>query len=259
MYLCIMEQDKNITLKKFFKSVTDSTRVLKYLDTSLPWYNCVEEVIGHFYSLKEAEASLADHPIDDNIVGYSIEGPEYGRKIDHEELDPLSEKEFPDEYFVSDESPEFVITYNADKTVNAKYTFGEHKPGGSRYLNEPNAFKAGDIVWVLQPGYRDISTGLSAIYPAKVVQTLTLDFIKKYYKVWLEEYTKRHIEENPFPSEEFKQRTIESRINSLLDLEWDSIVVKPLVLLRGIDSSFGNNEEEFIPRYMIYPYKNLDV
>lgn len=259
MYLCIMTPDKNITLKKFLKSGADPTRVLKCLDTSLPWYNCVEEVIGHFCFLKEAEASLADHPTDDNIVGYSIEGPEYGRKIDHEEFDLLSEKEVPDEYFVSDESPEFVITYTVDKTVNARYTFGEHKPGESRYLNEPNAFKVGDIVWVLQPGYRDISTGLLAIYPAKVVQTLNIDYIKKYYKAWFEEYTKRHIEENPFPSKELKQRIIDSRINSLLDLEWDSIVVKPLVLLRGIDCPFGNDEEEFIPRYMTYPYKNLDV
>lgn len=252
-----MGQDKNIILKKFVKSEADSTRVLKLLDTSLPWYNCVEEVIGHFYSQKEAEASLAEQPIDDNIVGYSIEGPEYGRKIDHEEFDPFFEKEYPNEYLVYDESPEFVVTYNVDKTVNARYTFGEHKPGESRYANEPNVFKVGDIVWVLQPGYRDLTTGLSAMYPAKVVQSLTFDYIKKYFELWFEEYTKRNIEENPSPSEEFKQAKIESQINSLLDMEWDSIVVKPLVLIRGIDSPFGNDEEEYIPRYMIFPYRKF--
>ena len=61
-----------------------------------------------------------------------------------------------------DFAPYVLNTYNADKTVNAGYSYGEHHPDGNRHP-EPCKFQHGDKVLCL------IHEGYDAVFPAIVV------------------------------------------------------------------------------------------
>lgn len=236
-----MEKYKSITLYKYVISDSNVSRTDKVIGPEAKWYDCRRKTIGSYFTLKEAETALTAQPIECNVVGYSIEGPEYGRKIDHEEFDPTFEKEYPDEYYEGDESPEFSKLYLADKQEFYHYEFGGHKPGQIHYLEDANPLKEGDLVWIVEWGSKYDEDSLSAMYPAVVVKKLDEAFVAE-----LCERVNREIMR--IFGEDYPQISLKGRIGRMTDIEWDSYVVRPQVIVANQNGFIHMAEDEYIPR-----------
>lgn len=207
-----MEKYKSITLYKYILSDIDASRTKKVICPEAKWYDCRRKTIGHYFTLEEAESTLAMLPNESNVIGYTIEWPEYGCKIDHEEFDPTFEKEYPDEYYEGDESSEFSKLYLADKQDFYHYEVGGHKPGQIHYLEDANPLREGDWGWIVEWGYEYDEDYLSAMYPAVVVKKLDEAFVAELCERVNRERMRIFGEDYPLLS-------VEGRISRIIDIE----------------------------------------
>lgn len=137
---------------------------------------------------------------------------------------------------VCDLAPYELITYNAYKTVNAGYSYGEHQPGGKRY-SEPCKFQSGDKVLCL------IHEGYDAVFPAIVVGPLTEAYLRTLYKTDIDL--------------QIGYSSDDEVIEKWSDWNWDSVIVRPLVRLRNDWEEIG--ETAIVNRVYLFPYKKIEV
>ena len=142
--------------------------------------------------------------------------------------------------FESDTECDFVpyvlITYNADKSENARYEYGHHAPGEEKYQEECR-FKPGDKVLCL------MHEGYDAVFPGIVVGPLTEEYLRKLY----ETYEDMQID---FSS-------ADEAVEEWLDWNWDSVIVRPLVRLKNDWEEMG--EIVMVNRVYVFPYKKFEV
>lgn len=135
-----------------------------------------------------------------------------------------------------DSEPYVLKTYNADKTVNAGYSYGEHQPGGKRHP-EPCKFQSGDKVLCL------IHEGYDAVFPAIVVGPLTEEYLRNLY----ETDTEMQIEYS----------SADDAVERWIDWNWDSVIVRPLVHLRNDWEEMGDTI--IVNRVYLFPYKKFEI
>lgn len=132
--------------------------------------------------------------------------------------------------------PYELMTYNADKSFNAEYDFGEHSPKGKRF-QEACRFKAGEKVLCL------MYEGYNAVFPGIVVGPLSEDYLRELY----ERDEDMQIGNN----------SAEDAINDWRDFHWDSVIIRPLVRL---NTPWGEMEDTVIVnRVYVFPYKKFEV
>ena len=125
-------------------------------------------------------------------------------------------------------------TYTSAKTLNAKYGYGEHQPDGSSH-SEPCRFQVGEkVLCVIHEGY-------DAVFPGIVVGPLTCEYLEELYR--------QRSAGSAQSREEF--------IDSWLDWNWDSVIVRPLVHLRNDWEEMG--ETVIINRVYLFPYKEFEI
>lgn len=135
-----------------------------------------------------------------------------------------------------DNWPYVLETYNADKTLNAIYNYGEHSPKGECF-QEKCRFNVGEKVLCL------MFEGYNAVFPGIVVSPLTEDYLREFY------------EKNE--DMQISYASAEEAISKWQDFHWDSVIVRPLVRL--------NNAWEDMPdtvivnRVYVFPYKKFNI
>lgn len=136
--------------------------------------------------------------------------------------------------FEVDMYPYVLDTYTADKQHNAHFEWGEHAPDGQKY-QESCRFRPGDkVLCVVHQGY-------DAVVPAIVVRPMSIED----WREWFESD-----EFNPFDN-------FEEYLEQIIDWDWDSVIVRPLVRL---DRGFEKMEEIIaIPRVYIFPYQKFEI
>lgn len=128
-------------------------------------------------------------------------------------------------------------TFNADKTLNAQYHFGDHAPGEMDYQTECS-FKSGEKVLCL------MYEGYNAVFPGIVVGLLTEEYLRQLY----ETDDEMRIEYS----------SADEAVEKWLDWNWDSVIVRPLVRLKNEwDEEMG--ETVIVNRVYVFPYKQFGV
>lgn len=131
-----------------------------------------------------------------------------------------------------DFAPYVLKTFNADKTLNGEYRYGEHQPGGERHP-EPCRFRPGEKVLCL------IHEGYDAVFPAVVVGPLTEDYLRRLYDV--------------DPEMQMGYASADEAVENWPDWNWDSVVVRPLVRLRNDWEEM--NDTVMVNRVYLFKYK----
>lgn len=136
--------------------------------------------------------------------------------------------------FEVDMYPYVLDTYTADKRLNARFGWGGHSPGGKHY-QESCRFRPGDkVLCVVHQGY-------DAVVPAIVVRPVSEDDWRRWFET--DEF-------NPFDN-------LEEYLEHIIDWDWDSVIVRPLVRLkRGCEKM---EEAIAIPRVYIFPYQKFEI
>lgn len=132
--------------------------------------------------------------------------------------------------------PSALTTYNADKSVNSEYRDGGHLPGGKHHP-EPCKFSAGEKVLCL------IHEGYDAVFPGIIVGPLTRDYLEELHRT----------SDDPLVT----AQSSEEFIDSWIDWNWDSVIVRPLVRLRNDWEEMG--ETVVINRVYLFPYKQFEI
>lgn len=128
-----------------------------------------------------------------------------------------------------DMAPEICVVYNPDFTEHSVYTEGEHEPDGNNY-QEKCAFSPGDKVLAIIED--------AVLMPCTFVGPASKEFFKEMYR------KRGALEEK-----------IDELVSQLWDWNWDSVVVKPLVI---IDTGLGEMPSETTAqRIYIFPYRDL--
>lgn len=135
-----------------------------------------------------------------------------------------------------DFSPCFLTTYNADKSENARYQYGDHAPGEEKYQEECR-FKLGDKVLCL------MYEGYDAVFPGIVVGPLTEKYLRKLYET-------NEVMQIGYSS-------ADEAIEQWLDWNWDSVIVQPLVRLKNDWEEMGDTV--IVNRVYVFPYKKYQV
>ena len=176
-------------------------------------------------------------------TAYELESVQHGSCVDRsEEIEKLKQlKALPCSLgFESDTECDFapyvLKTYNADKTVNTQYNYGEHQPGGKCY-SEPCKFQVGDKVLCL------IHEGYDAVFPAIVVGPLTKEYLRNLYETDTEM--------------QIGYSSADDAVERWSDWDWDSVIVRPLVRLRNDWEEMG--ETVMVRRVYLFPYKKFDI
>lgn len=135
-----------------------------------------------------------------------------------------------------DFEPYLLKTFNADKTINAEYCYGEHHVGGSRHP-ESCKFRSGEkVLCVIHEGY-------DAVFPGIVVGPLTEEYLRRLYETDFDMQT--------------GYTSADEAVESWLDWNWDSVIVRPLVRLRNDWEEMG--ETVIVNRVYLFPYKKFEV
>lgn len=145
-----------VSLYKFrLLSKGDEALIVTRQDENEPFYNVSLNKMGNYYSLEEAEDALKTHKETDNdVISYQIIGPEHGHGDSK-----LVESEIdgiPEEIFETeeyDESPEFQMVFDANRELTSSYFYDANNPGGARLENEIS-FNIGDKAWMLGSCYQ---------------------------------------------------------------------------------------------------------
>jgi len=126
--------------------------------------------------------------------------------------------------------PSEIKVYDPQLNIMAEYHEGKHSPGEEKY-QEPCRFKAGEkALAVFYAGY-------NAVIPVTVIGPLDPDY-------WHKLYNKEEMIHDFFS-------TYESFQESLLDWDWDSVMVHPLVRFDEM------SETEIVPRVRLFPYSDF--
>lgn len=131
-----------------------------------------------------------------------------------------------------DFAPFELITYNADKTVNAEYRFGANRQSEGK-SDRALKYAVGEKVLCL------IHQGYDAVIPGVIIGPLTEDYIRNLYA-----------------RDEGMQTAYSSAddaVENWSDWDRDSVVVKPLVRLKNEWEEMGN--EILVNRVYLFPYK----
>lgn len=138
--------------------------------------------------------------------------------------------------FEVDMYPYDLITYTADKHFNAHFVWGDHAPGDKNY-QEKCRFKPGEKVLCL------MYEGYDVVFPAIVVGSLTREYLEELHRT----------SNDPLVS----VQSSEEFIDSWLDWNWDSVIVRPLVRLKNNWEEMGNTL--IVNRVYLFPYKKFEV
>lgn len=253
-------------------------RVLEKDHPDFKWGECRQIDLGDYATIDEAESALQEitkadilniirednrrsqrypnipYNEDLYIVGYIIYGPLASDALlssdtfyDENEDD---EDDEDDEVNIFGESPLYQISYSADKKIIARYDFGNHYPGKENYRNIA-PFKPGDIVWAC-----NATRESGEIIPAEIVRPFDLGYL--IYKKWdflrtQKEPADRRLYEMYIPTD------TSDLGDNLYDQDWDAIIVKPLIKVKGFDGCYLDTDEyESFSRLMLFPY-NLPI
>lgn len=132
--------------------------------------------------------------------------------------------------------PYVLITYNADKSENARYDYGDHAPGEEKY-QEKCRFKPGDKVLCL------MYEGYNAVFPGIVVGPLSKEYLRKFYET----------------DEEMQigYSSADEAVEKWWDWNWDSVIVRPLVRLKNDWGEMGDTV--MVNRVYVFPYKKFKL
>lgn len=176
-------------------------------------------------------------------VAYSLVTISHGECVTTEEEEEIISKIMKTETTLGFESdmecdflPFVLITYNADKSENARYEYGDHAPGEGRY-QEGCRFKHGDKVLCL------MYEGYDAVFPGIVVGPLTEEYLRNLYD------TDEDVQICNSSADEF--------VEKWLDWNWDSVIIRPLVRLKGVCEEMGDTV--MVNRVYVFPYKKFQV
>ena len=217
-----LEKLKLIPLSREFEFVTKTTHGYKaysYESKNIGWFNSLEEAKGALDKYIETESE---------VIAYEIKGPEhgYGESDLNIEWDNISNDD--EDNIASDESPEFNFIFDTNKNLISSYFYDEDKPGGERLEGE-KFFNKGEFVYV-----RDsISLGESdydLLIPVEIEGKVTPEYLKNKWRNVIKERDKKILGENTV--EEPSEGRIQREIDSLLNIEKDSIIFKPLITVK---------------------------
>ena len=132
--------------------------------------------------------------------------------------------------------PCFLTTYNADKSENASYEYGDHAPGEDNF-QEKCRFKPGDKVLCL------MYEGYDAVFPCIVVGPLTEEYLRKLYET----------DEDM----QIGYSSADEAVEEWPDWNWDSVIVRPLVRLKNDWEEMGDTVR--VNRVYVFPYKKFEI
>lgn len=131
-----------------------------------------------------------------------------------------------------DMSPFHLITYCPDFSINAEYSFGNHKPGGADY-QKPCKFK---------PGEKALAVHIteSALIPCEIIGPVTKELLWENAKL------------------EGFYNSYEDMVQDMWDWDWDVVAVRPLIEYKPL---LGESPRPFllVNRVHLFPYKELSV
>ncbi|MBO5062251.1 MAG: hypothetical protein J6C31_06510 [Prevotella sp.] len=132
--------------------------------------------------------------------------------------------------------PYVLVTYTEDKKINAHFGWGGHAPEEKNY-QEKCRFKLGEkAICLMYEGY-------DVVFPAIVVDPLTREYLEELHRT----------SNDPLVS----AQSSEEFIDSWLDWNWDSVIVRPLVRLRNDREEMGNTL--IVNRVYLFPYKGFEI
>ena len=131
-----------------------------------------------------------------------------------------------------DMSPFHLITYCPDFSINAEYSFGNHKPGGADY-QKPCKFK---------PGEKALAVHIteSALIPCEIIGPVTKELLWENAKL------------------EGFYNSYEDMVQDMWDWDWDVVAVRPLIEYKPL---LCETPRPFllISRVHLFPYKEFSV
>ena len=131
-----------------------------------------------------------------------------------------------------DMSPFHLITYCPDFSINAEYSFGNHKPGGADH-QKPCKFK---------PGEKALAVHIteSALIPCEIIGPVTKELLWENAKL------------------EGFYNSYEDMAQDMWDWDWDVVAVRPLIEYKPL---LGESPRPFllVNRVHLFPYKELSV
>lgn len=137
---------------------------------------------------------------------------------------------------VVDDEPFALTTFLADKSKNAEYIDGDHRPGEVKF-QELCRFKQGEKVLCV------IYDGFYVVIPAIVVRPIDEEYLRQMWN----------------PEEDWSNfyDSVDDFIEQWSDWEWDSVIVRPLV--RVAHHSFEPMGETYrVHRVYMFPYKKFE-
>lgn len=132
--------------------------------------------------------------------------------------------------------PYELVTYMVDKQINAHFVWGDHAPGEKNY-QEKCRFKPGEKVLSL------MYEGYDVVSPAIVVGSLTRKYLEELHRT----------SNDPLVS----AQSSEEFIDSWLDWNTDSVIVRPLVRLKNDWKEIGNTL--IVNRVYLFHYKKFEI
>lgn len=176
-------------------------------------------------------------------TAYSLETIPHGKCVTTQEEEDIISKLIATDTTLGFESnmecdlePYSLTTYNADKSENASYNYGDHAPGKSDY-QEKCQFKPGDKVLCL------MYEGYDAVFPGIVVGPLTEEYLRNLYET----------DENM----RFGYSSADDAVEQWTDWNWDSVIVRPLVRLKNDWEEMGDTV--MVNRVYVFPYRKFDI
>lgn len=168
--------------------------------------------LGSYATSEEEKKALKEVSVSDNTLGYELD-----MEIDF--------------------APSILTTFHADKTSNAKFSWGSHAPGESKY-QEPCRFKQNEKVLCL------MYEGVDTVFPAIVVGPITEEYLRELYE-------RDKALQTGYDS-------ADEAVAAWSDWDWDSVIVRPLVRLRNC---WNEDMEEtiIVHRVYLFPYKKFDI
>ena len=131
---------------------------------------------------------------------------------------------------MEDMAPWCFEVYDPDFTLHSEFSWGGHKPRGERY-HEKSPFAPGDIVYAIIDN--------DFLIPCTVIAPTTRNYFKNKYK-----------------EEGWSDEIIKDFIKDILDWDWDTIVVRPLVKIKSDNDKVLSDTA--VPRIYLFPYRELE-
>lgn len=226
------ERYKDISLEKL--KLIPLSRELEFVTKTKHGYKAYSyesKNIGWFNSLEEAKGALDKYiETESEVIAYEIKGPEhgYGEPDLDIDWDNISNDEDEDDDLVSDESPEFHFLYDKNKNLISSYFYDKDNPGGNRIAGEKK-FKKGDLVYVRDSIYVG-DNHYDLLIPVEIEGKVTKEYLENKWRSALKESDQKIQGDNAV--EEPSEERIQREIDSLLNIEKDSLIFKPLVTVK---------------------------